>query len=223
MPRTRIKICGIRDIATAQAAVDAGADLIGLVFAEASPRRIDIDTARNIVASLPTHIEPVALFVDHPADVILATCNAIGAKTAQLHGHESRELISQLRPLRVIKALSAEGDNWSTAAAAWNNPPGNVAALLCDAPPPPDVAQSFRGGHGQAFDWLALAAAKQAGVFAKLPPLFLAGGLRPDNVAHAIATVGPEGVDVSSGVELSRGVKDPAMIRAFCDAVRSVR
>ncbi|MCE9590539.1 MAG: phosphoribosylanthranilate isomerase [Planctomycetes bacterium] len=221
MARIRIKICGIRDVETARAAVDAGADLIGMVFVEASPRLVSVETARRIVQSLPAHVEPVALFVDHPVDMIRATCDAIGVKTVQLHGRESPAVVAQLCPLRVMKALSAESDDWVSAAKPWNGVVSELAAVLCDAAPPPDAAKGFRGGHGQAFDWNALAAAKKAGAFAGFPPLFMAGGLHADNVAGAIEAVRPDGVDVSSGVEASRGVKDPAMIRAFCAAVRN--
>lgn len=220
MVRTRIKICGIRDVATARIAADAGADLVGLVFAEASPRRVTVEEARAIRASLPSHVEPVALFVDHPVDSIRSICKATAITTVQLHGREKPEVIEALHPLRVMKALSAEHDDWETVVSSWKTVLHQIAAVLCDAPPPPDAAKGFRGGHGQAFDWNALAAAKGSGLFTGFPPLFLAGGLTPANVALAIRTVHPEGVDVSSGVESARGIKDPALIRAFCDAVR---
>lgn len=220
MARTRIKICGVRDAATARIAADAGADLIGLVFAEASPRRVTVDEARAIRASLPSRVQPVALFVDHPVDSIHSICEATGITTVQLHGGEEPEIVEELRPLRVIKALSAKQDDWVSVVSAWKAVAPQLEAVLCDAPPPPDAAKGFRGGHGQAFDWNALAAAKQSGLFTGFPPMFLAGGLTPDNVAVAIKTVRPEGVDVSSGVESARGIKDPALVRAFCDAVR---
>lgn len=220
MARTRIKICGVRDAATARIAADAGADLIGLVFAEASPRRITVAEARTIRASLPSHVEPVALFVDHPIDSIRSICDATGISTVQLHGGEKPEIVEKLRPLRVIKALSAKQDDWANVVSEWKAVAPQLAAVLCDAPPPPDADKGFRGGHGQVFDWNALAAAKRSGFFTGFPPMFLAGGLTPDNVALAIRSVRPEGVDVSSGVESARGIKDPALIRAFCDAVR---
>lgn len=222
MARTRIKICGIRDAATSRIAADAGADLIGLVFAEASPRRVTPQEARAIRASLPSRVEPVALFVDHPVDSIRSICESTGITTVQLHGQETPEVVEALRPLRVIKALSAKQDDWVSVVSAWKAAAPQLEAVLCDAPPPPDAAKGFRGGHGQAFDWNALAAAKGSGLFTGFPPLFLAGGLTPDNVALAIRTVHPDAVDVSSGVESARGIKDPTLIRLFCDAVRQL-
>lgn len=220
MNATRIKICGVRDRATAMVAVEAGASYIGLVFAEASPRRIGVDDARAIVASLPAHVTPVALFVDRPAEEVRSTCAVIGVKVVQLHGHETPEYVRSLTPLRVIKAVSTESNDWASAMSPWESLGGAVEGLLCDAAPPPDAAKSFRGGHGQAFDWDTLAKALRDGTVKGSPRVILAGGLRVDNVPNAIRTVRPYAVDVSSGVESSRGVKDVAMIYAFCAAVR---
>lgn len=220
MSTTRIKICGVRNRATAMVAVEAGASYIGLVFAEASPRRVAVEDARAIVATLPAHVTPVALFVNRPAEEVRVTCAAIGVKTAQLHGHETPEYARSLAPLRVIKAVSTESNDWASAMSPWEPLSDAVEALLCDAAPPPDAAKSFRGGHGQAFDWDALASALRSGSVRGSPRVMLAGGLRVDNVARAIRTVRPYAVDVSSGVESSRGVKDVGMIYAFCAAVR---
>ncbi|MBB6430902.1 phosphoribosylanthranilate isomerase [Algisphaera agarilytica] len=204
----------MKDVATAQAVVDAGADYLGLNFVEKSPRFVDVETARQIVALLPDHVEPVGLFCDHPADYVLATAEAVGLRTVQLHGHESPAYSQELGNLNLLKVFGFDRDTLSEHIADWKNHFGNVTALLIDTPPKPDA--EITGGTGEVFDWESLAAMD----FSQLPPLMLAGGLTPDNVGQAIRTVRPWAVDVSSGVESSRGVKDPAMIADFCAAVR---
>ena len=216
MTHTRIKICGIRTLEAARAAVDAGVDAIGLVFVSASPRFVTEEQARQIVAVLPPMVEPIGLFVDAPADQVRQTAAAVGLRTVQLHGSELPAHIDQLAPLRVIKALPFDPQQADAAMRPWKNPPGNLAAMLWDAPP--RAATDLTGGSGRAIDWHALAAMKNR--CCDLPPDVLAGGLTPDNVADAIRVVRPYAVDVSSGVESSRGVKDAGLIRAFCEAVR---
>ncbi|XAL99225.1 phosphoribosylanthranilate isomerase [Phycisphaeraceae bacterium D3-23] len=204
MTRTRIKICGIKDEAMARAAVDAGADAAGLVFVEASPRYVEVPDAARVVASLPPFVEPVGLFVDDEAEHILRVCHATGVHTVQLHGHESIALLDELPGLRIIKALAFDPDRLDTAL-AWDADP-RVCALLFDA---------AAGGSGETIDWHALAAVQPG--FTK--PIIIAGGLTPENVAEAVEVVRPYAVDVSSGVESSRGVKDAGRIAAFCRAV----
>ncbi|HEX7010296.1 MAG TPA: phosphoribosylanthranilate isomerase [Phycisphaeraceae bacterium] len=233
MPRTRIKICGIRDAATAFVAAEAGADAVGLVFVPGSPRQITLEEARHIVAALPPWVEPVGLFRDEPADRILQAANALRLRTVQLHGNEPPELAAELAPLRVIKALPFDGPEPIRAAIDRWRSCANLAGLLLDAPPTP--GEKLTGGSGRQLDWNQLAQliqllqrgsapSAEAAVRspAPLPPIVLAGGLRPDNVIQAIATVRPYGVDVSSGVESARGVKDRRLIQAFCCAVRRI-
>lgn len=214
MTRTRIKICGVRDVETARAAVGAGADAIGLVFVSASPRAVTVEAAAAIARALPPMVEPIGLFVDEPADRVREIAAAVGLRTVQLHGRERPGDVESLAPLRVIKALPFDPARASETLAPWRCGPDNLAAILWDAPP--STAADLTGGSGRVLDWTALAAVDMAG----LPPVILAGGLTPGNVAGAIAAVRPYAVDVSSGVESSRGVKDTALIRAFCDAVR---
>jgi len=218
MGRTRIKICGIRTPEAALAAVDAGADTIGLVFVPGSPREVSVEQAQVIVESLPAMVEPVALFANESAGRILSIAKQLNLRTVQLHGKESVEDVLALAPLRVIKAVAFQPDTFQDTLAIWRSGPANVAAILVDAPPP--AAAQVTGGHGQAFDWNSLAQAREQGLFADLTPIVLAGGLKPENVEQAIRTVRPYAVDVSSGVESSRGVKDVQLIRAFCAAVR---
>ncbi len=237
MARTRIKICGIRDMASALIAAEAGADAIGLVFVEKSPRFVTVAAARAIVSNLPALVEPVALFADASVDHVRETARAVGVRTLQLHGSETHEMVASLAEFRVIKAVNFAGigsgqgdasqfDQWMRR--PW---PVNVCALLVDAPQEKGAGHDrLTGGGGKAFDWTRLAAVvggahptqgSTAAMGAARPQLILAGGLTPENVAEAIRVVKPWAVDVSSGVESSRGVKDAGKIRAFCQAVNA--
>lgn len=227
MPRTRIKICGVSTEEAARAAAMAGADAIGLVFVEGSPRRVTLEQARSILAVLPAFVDPVGLFVNALEDTIRRTAAALQLRTVQLHGDETPRMVAKLNPLRVLKSIAFESRHVSDQLATWRNV-SNVAGVLFDAPPPSVSEDSAavpasieRGGTGRRFDWDAMAKLVHAGVFrGHTPPLILAGGLTPENVADAVARLRPYAVDVSSGVESSRGVKDPERIRAFCRAVR---
>ena len=222
VPRTRIKICGVTTPEAAMVAARAGADAVGLVFVDGSPRRVSLEQARAVIATLPAFVAPVGLFVDADGDTVRRTASALQLRTVQLHGHESPAMVSQLAPLRVLKAVAFESRQITEQLAAWRDVP-NLAGILFDAAPPsPDSPPADRGGTGRRFDWDALAALIHAGIFRgqDLPPLVLAGGLTPGNVRDAIRRLHPYAVDVSSGVESSRGVKDLALIRAFCEAVR---
>ncbi|MEX0777791.1 MAG: phosphoribosylanthranilate isomerase [Phycisphaeraceae bacterium] len=217
MSRTRIKICGVRDVETALAAADAGADAVGLVFVHGSPRHIEVAAAKPIVDALPPFVEPVGLFVDATVDVVRDTARELGLRTVQLHGHETTHYVASLAPLRVIKSVAVAGDQSVGRLEDWRESCPNLAALLFDAPPGPT---GMTGGGGKPFDWNALGRLKREGVLDRLPPYLLSGGLDAGNVRQAIALLWPYGVDVSSGVESTRGVKDIAKIREFCDAVR---
>lgn len=211
MHRTRIKICGISTVEAARCAAESGADAIGLVFVEKSPRCVSVETARQITQSLPPLVEPIALFMDADPRHVIETCTLAGIRTVQLHGKESPDAADALLPLRVIKAHP-----WDDAAplpllAEWMARP-NLAGFLWDAPA---HGEELPGGTGRTADWSNMdAKGAHAGV-----PFFLAGGLTPDNVAEAVRVVRPFAVDVSSGVESSRGVKDHRKIAAFCKAV----
>lgn len=219
MKRTRIKICGVTDTKSAWSAVDAGADAVGLVFVEGSPRQVDVDRARQIVAMLPAFVEPIGLFVNDEAQRVREISRELGLHTIQLHGQETPEQVASLSPLRVIKAFAFEPREVSSALSPWRGSCDNLAAIMFDAPPP-DSRAAHAGGSGRTFDWSALAALEHAGMLADLGPMILAGGLTPDNVADAIRTLSPYAVDVSSGVESERGVKDPAMVASFCHAAQ---
>ena len=153
------------------------------------------------------------MFVDAPADHVRGVVAELGVGLVQLHGREMPEYAASLAPLRVIKAVNVDGSDAEAAVGPWRRAPANVVGLLFDAP---RCGDELPGGMGRRFDWSALAGLDRSG----LPPVIVAGGLTPENVGEAIATIRPWGVDVSSGVESSRGVKDPDLVRAFTEAVR---
>jgi phosphoribosylanthranilate isomerase len=203
--RTRIKICGVRSSAIARRAVGAGADALGFVFARSSPRFIEPTEAALIVAELPPFVASVALTVDMPAEQAAELQGVCPTDYHQLHGGESVELARACGP-RVIKAIRFNEATIDADLACWAGV-SEVGAILIDGSP---------GGLGESFDWSLLAKRREQCD----KPIILAGGLTPDNVVEAIQTVRPFAVDVSSGVESERGVKDPDLIDAFCAAVR---
>lgn len=204
--RTRIKICGLRSVEQAEIAIDCGADAIGLVFHEASPRAIDMCTARAIRDALPAFVTLTALFMDEAEDLVEQVVQEIEPDLLQFHGSETPAFCNLWnRPY--IKAI-AMGDRVDAQAYALSYP--QAQGFLMDS-----HAAGRQGGSGDTFDWSRIPATFQY-------PLILAGGLNPQNVAQAVTEVRPYAVDVSSGVESSRGVKDAALIRQFCKEVYRV-
>jgi len=195
---TRVKICGITRIEDALAAASAGADAIGLVFAD-SPRRVTNAQARAIASAMPPFIKIVGLFVDAPADHVLSVVSEVPLDLLQFHGRESAVDCRRFgRPY--LKAIHIkDGEGAGTAARQYPD----AAGYLFDTYRP-DVA----GGSGVAFDWSRVPGGLDR-------PVILAGGLTPENVGDAVRAVRPYAVDVSSGVELSKGIKDPARVAAF--------
>jgi|SRR5262245_6042357 len=194
-----IKICGITRLQDADAAVEAGANALGFVFWPGSPRFVDPYRAREIVRALPPFVTPVGLFVNQPRDYVSGVASLVRLGAVQLHGDETPEFAASIAwPL--IKAVSIDR------AAAWPE----ATTLLLDAHDPVK-----RGGTGQPIDWPAAAA------IAKTRKVLLAGGLTPENVAEAIARVRPFGIDVSSGVERSPGVKDHNRMTALFEAIHA--
>ncbi|HIJ85671.1 MAG TPA: phosphoribosylanthranilate isomerase [Magnetococcales bacterium] len=198
MSCVRIKICGITRRDDALAAIDAGADAIGLVFYDKSPRAITVAQAADLVRGLPPFVTLTGLFVNASIDEIKATVAQVGLDAIQLHGDETPDFCKALS-CRTIKALRVAEFADVTAAEQYD-----VAAILYDT-----KVSGLSGGSGRTFDWSLLE--HHPGHC----PLILAGGLNPGNAAKAIAKVRPYAVDVSSGVELSPGVKDPGLIKRF--------
>lgn len=205
MARTRIKICGVRDVETALVAAECGADAVGLVFAPGSRRRVEPEDAWAIASSLPPFVARVGLFVDATAEQCHAIMEQCPCDLVQLHGDESVET-ARAYGLRAIKALRFDPATIQSEFRTWEDV-AEIDALLIDG---------GSGGQGVSLDWKALADVQHSCVH----PIVLAGGLTPENVGEAIAILRPWAVDVSSGVEREPGVKDPALISAFCEAVR---
>lgn len=201
--RTLVKICGLKTPDAMTAALEGGADFVGLVFHEPSPRHIEIEIAAYLASYVPESVTTVALLVDPDDKKLADILSAVRIDMIQLHGTETPGRVAEIgrrtgKP--VIKALGI-GDLSKSRAyeeyADW---------LLIDSP---------GGGTGQAFDWSKLEG------FAPSKPWMLAGGLNAGNVAGAINSLHPTAVDVSSGVESAHGVKDPAKIRTFLATARS--
>lgn len=208
-----IKICGLNERASVEAAASAGATHIGFVFFPRSPRHLSHERARALASHAPAHLARVALLVDAADGEIDAAAAAIGAGMLQLHGRETPARVAEIGArtgLPVIKALPVSSAADIEAAHAYTA----ADRILFDAKPP---ASSDRpGGHGLTFDWSLLAG------LALSQPWLLSGGLNPGNVAEAIRRTGAPGVDVSSGVEAAPGIKSIPKIQAFCAAALSV-
>lgn len=202
--RTRIKICGIRDAATARVAAEAGADAIGLVFHPDSPRAVEAEVARAIAEAVPAFVTVVGLFVNRDAQGVREILAGVPLGMLQFHGDEPPAFCGQfgLPWMRAVRV--GPGVDLVECAERFQG----ACALLLDA----QVTGQF-GGTGTAFDWSLVPPSLAR-------PIVLSGGLDPANVGRAIAAVRPWAVDVSSGVEVRRGVKDPARMHDF---VRSVR
>lgn len=204
--RVRVKICGLSRAADIDAAAEAGADAVGFVCFEGSPRYVAPAALGALVARVPAFVTPVLLFVDADAAAVRAALSIAPHALLQFQGNETAAYCGSFgRPY--LRAISmGEGVDLLDSAAVF----GSALALLVDAPTP-----GF-GGGGRVFDWSRLPPPHQ-----RPKPLVLAGGLGEANVADAIRQVQPYAVDVSSGVERQRGVKDPGRIRRFVAAVRA--
>ena len=203
--RTRIKICGLREPDHARIAAEAGADAIGLNFFGESPRHIDPLRAARIAKSLPPYVMAVGLFVNAGADEIRIILEEVPLDLLQFQGDEPPEFCEQFgRPY--VRAVRMEK---GTDLVEYSSRYSGAKALLLDAHVP-----GQRGGTGRVFDWNVIPREHPV-------PLILSGGLTAENVGRAIREVRPWAVDVSSGVESSRGVKDPAKIVEFIRSVKS--
>ncbi|KPB93361.1 phosphoribosylanthranilate isomerase [Pseudomonas syringae group genomosp. 3] len=203
MSAVRSKICGITRIEDALAAADAGADAIGLVFYPKSPRAVTVLQARAIIAALPPFITTVGLFVNASRCELNETLDAVALDMLQFHGDETpEECDGYHRPY--IKALRVKaGDDIAQACRTYRNARG----VLLDT-----YVEGVPGGTGETFDWALIPDSLDK-------PVILAGGLTSANVVQAIAQVRPYAVDVSGGVEKSKGIKDREKILAFMSAV----
>jgi phosphoribosylanthranilate isomerase len=208
----KVKICGVTDHAAADAAAEAGASFIGVVFFPASPRHVEPDRAAEIFEFLPAGVARVGLFVDADDQQLHQALAEVRLDYLQLHGQESPARVEEIRQefgIPVIKALGVAAAADLNAALAYD---GVADLLLFDAKPPP--AANRPGGLGAAFDWSLLSGRRWRS------PWFLAGGLTATTVPDAIQRSGARLVDVSSGVELAAGVKDAALVKSFIAAAQ---
>lgn len=211
-----VKICGIKTAQAVAAAVNGGADYIGLNFYPPSPRALSPKQAHAIAAQIPARVKKVALVVDADDATLGEICAAVPLDLLQLHGNESPERIARIKALfglPVMKAVKVATRGDIDAAQAY----GLIAdRLLFDAKAPSDMKGALPGGNALAFDWTLLAGRSWP------VPWMLAGGLHADNLAAAVQASHARAVDVSSGVEDKPGVKNPAKIQAFLDAARAL-
>lgn len=197
-------------------AVDAGADAVGFVFYEKSPRCVTVETAREIVEKLPESVEKVGVFVNAVEDTLCDVADSVGLTAVQMHGDSEdprvADLVFERRPqTNVLVAISMNRPNPQGWAMMWH--PESVRAFLVDS-----GTSSTHGGTGEAFDWKGAVPALDD--IKRVGKVIAAGGLTSTNVSEAIGILKPWGVDVSSGVEAAPGKKDPEKVRAFVRAVR---
>lgn len=201
----KIKICGITSVADGLAAAEAGADMIGLMFYEKSPRHITLQAAAEIAQAVSPFVTKVGVFVNPTEELVLRAIDECGLNMLQFHGDETPEFCLQFGAM-CVKAFRIRDAQSLQALPVYQ-----TDAYLLDA-----YSASGLGGTGEKFNWNLAVEAKKFG-----KPIFLAGGLTPDNVAAAVRQVQPFAVDVSSGVESSPGKKDYAEVRAFIANVRN--
>jgi phosphoribosylanthranilate isomerase len=203
---TIIKICGIKNLNDALAAMDAGADLIGFNFYPKSPRYIDVGRCRDIMSVMRRyrHITYVGVFVNSSVEEIHTAMETCGLSLAQLHGDETVEVLNAMhgKAFKAFRGVPADVNGFARS---------ESPAFLVDA-----SVKGVFGGSGVTADW------NGAAELAKKYPLLLAGGLTPENVAEAVSRVKPWGVDVASGVESAPGEKDAGKMKAFVRAVKTM-
>lgn len=200
----KVKICGLTNAADALGAAEAGADLLGFVFYEQSPRHVPVAAAARITRELPAFVARAGVFVDAPEELVTRAISECGLSVLQFHGNESPEYCTQ------FSVMSMKAFRVRDAASLELLPAYPTDAWLLDA-----YTAGQLGGTGATFNWELAIAARKLG-----RPIFLAGGLTPENVAEAVRKVQPFGVDVSSGVESAPGRKDLGKVRAFITAAK---
>jgi phosphoribosylanthranilate isomerase len=194
-------------------AAACGADAVGLILHPASPRNVSLETAGRIIAALPPFVTPVGLFVDATAEHIASVSNRLGLRHIQLHGNESPQLLAALGNLCILKAVRAIPETLTESLQLFRGSP-NLRGIVLETGGTPQP-----GGTGIPNDWELIRSYTDAGDFAGLPSIIAAGGLNPQNVEAVIRLLRPWAVDVSSGVETTRGEKSESLLREFMRAV----
>jgi phosphoribosylanthranilate isomerase len=209
-----VKICGLSTLATLDAALEAGADLIGLNFYPKSPRYVTIETAAELAKRARGRAKIAAVLVDAPDLLIVEIAAKVHPDLYQCHGSESPERVEAIAHMTgkpVIKAIKVKDQGDVASAYAYFG----KATIMFDTKAPETLIDALPGGNGLSFDWSLLSEGERADQF------ILSGGLNPENVADAIRATGAAIVDVSSGVERAPGIKDPALIRNFIEAAKA--
>ena len=202
----KVKICGITNLADGMAAAEAGADALGFVFYDQSPRSIPVEAAAGLIRELPPFVMKVGVFVNAPEDLVVRAIRDCGLNLLQFHGDESPDYCLQFG-LMTMKAFRVRDAGSLQALLGYHTDAWLLDAYTPDKP----------GGTGETFNWDLALEARDWG-----RPIFLAGGLTPENVAEAVQRARPYGVDVSSGVEGAPGRKDHAKVKAFIQAAKAV-
>ncbi len=207
----RVKICGITNIADAEDAAYLGADALGFVFAE-SPRRISKEGARAIINELPPFVTCVGLFVDEEINKVADICGFCNIHAIQFHGNETQQYLDNFSNYKIIKAFRIRDKRDLLKINDFN-----ADAYLLDS-----YTKGKMGGTGKSFNWELVNEAESCGVSReKIRKFIIAGGLNPENAAKAAQMTKPYGVDTSSGVEASPGIKDKNLIKAFINNVKT--
>src|SRR3989442_5965987 len=202
----KVKICGVTNLEDALAAVDAGADALGFMFYEPSPRNVPVKVAADIIRQVPPFVAKVGVFVNATDESVRRAIAECGLDTLQFHGDETPEFCRKFRPLKIYKAFRMENLQSLRALPGYR-----TDAWLLDS-----FVEGKLGGTGAKFNWDLAVESKKLG-----RPIILAGGLTPENVADAVRKVRPFAVDVSSGVESAPGKKDHAKVRRFIAAAKT--
>lgn len=211
MKTIRVKICGITNLADAMTCVEAGADALGFIFVENTPRFVTPEVVEPIVRALPPFVTPVGVFWDHPAGHVKTVAEACGLRALQFHGDEPPDDLTQY-PLPVIKTIKLSGtaaDEADVRRRVDQYFRHRVVAVLVDS-----AARWSEGEPRRPVEW------QQAAQLTSAGRVILSAGLTPDNVARAVSIAGPYAVDVNSGVEAALGRKDPAKVRRFVAEAR---
>ena len=203
-PLVRIKVCGMTNLEDTLLAVRAGADAVGFIFYEKSPRAVKQKTVKEIISALPPFVETVGVFVNEEVEKVNKIAEVCGLHSVQLHGDESPAYCKKMNR-HVIKAIRVKNEDSLKRLDKYS-----VTAFLLDT-----FSEDEQGGTGKTFDWNLVHRAKKSG------PVILAGGLGPFNVRSAIERVRPYAVDVCSGVEKSPGIKSPEKVKKFIQAVKT--